>query len=148
MIFVAQEKTKRNSSPQTNRSPGRHTQPVLSSAVSYPPWLLTQYLLRPAEASPPGPIALSLLPLSVEYVHSAVEKTEEKIRSATHTDIHRDRKGRAREAYIVLSFQVGSFVQEHLRHFPMTITSGPDESSTTTLSETDTHSERETPRDG
>ena len=76
------------------RSP--HIQPVLSSAVSYPPGLLTQYLLRPAEASPPGPIALPMLPLSAEYVHSTVEKTEEKIRSATHTDIHRDRKGRAR----------------------------------------------------
>jgi hypothetical protein len=52
------------------------------------------------------------------------------------------------EAYIVLSFQVGCFVQEHLHHFQMTITSGPDESSFTNLSETDTHSERETPRDG
>jgi hypothetical protein len=53
-------------------------------------------MLRPAEASPPGPIALSLLPLSVEFVHIPVEKTEDKIRSTTHTDIHRDRKGRAR----------------------------------------------------
>ncbi len=96
MILVAQEKTKRNSSSQKNRSPGSpHTQPVQSSAVKYPPGLLTQYLLRPAEASPPGPIALSLLPLSVEYIHNPVEKTEEKIRSATHTDTHRDRKGRA-----------------------------------------------------
>ena len=52
------------------------------------------------------------------------------------------------EAYIVLSFEVGSFVQEHLRHFRMTIHSGPEESSPPSLSETDTHSERETPRDG
>jgi len=52
------------------------------------------------------------------------------------------------EAYIVLSIQVGSFVQEHLRHFHMTIISGPMESSPIILSETDTHSERETPRDG
>jgi len=52
------------------------------------------------------------------------------------------------EAYIVLSLEVGSFVQEHLRHFRMTIMSGPDESSIIPLSETDTHSERETPRDG
>jgi hypothetical protein len=52
------------------------------------------------------------------------------------------------EAYLVLSFQVGSFDQEHLHHFQMTIPSGPDESSFTPLSETDTHSERETPRDG
>ena len=76
------------------RSP--HIQPVLSSAVSYPHYLLLQYLLLPVEASPPGPIALSLLPLSVEYVHPTVEKTEEKIRSTTHTDMHTDRKGRAR----------------------------------------------------
>jgi hypothetical protein len=39
---------------------------------------------------------LYLLPLSVEYVHIPVKKIEEKIKSATHTDIHRDRKGRAR----------------------------------------------------
>ena len=52
------------------------------------------------------------------------------------------------EAYIVLSLQVGSFVQEHLHHFHMTIISGEVESSPITLSETDTHSERETPRDG
>ena len=58
------------------RSP--HIQPVLSSAVSYPPGLLLQYLLRPAKASPPGPIALPLLPLSVEYVHVPVEKTEDR----------------------------------------------------------------------
>ncbi len=51
-------------------------------------------------------------------------------------------------AYLVLSLQVGSFVQEHLRHFRMTISSGEDERSITRLSETDTHSERETPRDG
>ena len=52
------------------------------------------------------------------------------------------------EAYIGLSLQVGSFVQEHLRHFRMTIHSGDDKSSIITLSETDTHSERETSRDG
>ena len=52
------------------------------------------------------------------------------------------------EAYLVLSLQVGSFVQEHLRHFHMTIKSGEVESSPIILSETDTHSERETPRDG
>ncbi len=52
------------------------------------------------------------------------------------------------EAYLVLSLQVGSFVQEHLHHFHITIISGEDESSITPLSETDTHSERETPRDG
>ena len=51
------------------------------------------------------------------------------------------------EAYLVLSFQVGSFVQDHLRHFYMTIPSGPDESSIIIpLSETDTHSERDTSR--
>jgi hypothetical protein len=47
------------------------------------------------------------------------------------------------EAYLGLSFQVGSFVQEHLHHFQMTITSGVVKSSLTPLSETDTHSERE-----
>jgi hypothetical protein len=52
------------------------------------------------------------------------------------------------EAYLVLSFQVGPFVQEHLHHFQMTTISGEDESSIINLSETDTHSERETPRDG
>ena len=52
------------------------------------------------------------------------------------------------EAYLVLSLQVGSFVQEHLHHFQMTITSGVVKSSLTPLSETDTHSEREIPRDG
>ena len=52
------------------------------------------------------------------------------------------------EAYLVLSLQVGSFVQEHLHHFQMTPSSGAVESSIITLSETDTHSERETPRDG
>ena len=44
------------------------------------------------------------------------------------------------EAYIVLSLQVGSFVQEHLRHFHMTTPSGADKSSLIILSETDTHS--------
>ena len=52
------------------------------------------------------------------------------------------------EAYLGLSLQVGSFVQEHLRHFHMTTQSGVEESSPTILSETDTHSERETPPDG
>ena len=52
------------------------------------------------------------------------------------------------EAYLVLSFEVGPFVQEHLDHFHMTPPSGEMESSFTILSETDTHSERETPRDG
>ena len=51
------------------------------------------------------------------------------------------------EAYLVLSLVVGSFVQEHLRHFHTTIISGDDQSSPTVLSETDTHSERERPRD-
>ncbi len=51
------------------------------------------------------------------------------------------------EAYLVLGIQVGSFVQEHLRHFHKTTSSGADESSHIMLSETDTHSERETPRD-
>ena len=50
------------------------------------------------------------------------------------------------EAYIALSLDIGSFVQEHLRHFRMTIHSGPDESSPIILSETDTHSERDTSR--
>jgi hypothetical protein len=59
----------------------------------------------------------------------------------------RERTGTG-EAYLFLSIQVGSFVQEHLRHFRMTILSGVVESSPTLLSETDTHSERETPRDG
>ena len=52
------------------------------------------------------------------------------------------------EAYLVLSLDIGPFDQEHLRHFRMTITSGEEKSSLTILSETDTHSERETPRDG
>ena len=49
------------------------------------------------------------------------------------------------EAYPGLSLQVGSFVQEHLRHFHMTIPSGPMESSPPILSEIDkhTHSERD-----
>ena len=47
------------------------------------------------------------------------------------------------EAYLGLSFEVGSFVQEHLRHFQMTIISGVDESSIIILSETDTHTVRE-----
>jgi hypothetical protein len=51
----------------------------------------------------------------------------------------RERTGTG-EAYLVLSFEVGSFVQEHLRHFRMTIPSGEVESSLITLSETDTHS--------
>ena len=59
----------------------------------------------------------------------------------------RERTGTG-EAYLVLSLQVGSFVQEHLRHFHMTIMSGEVESGQIILSETDTHSERETPRDG
>ena len=50
------------------------------------------------------------------------------------------------EAYIVLSLVVGSFVQEHLHNFHMTLHSGEDQSSPTVLSETDTHSERETSR--
>jgi hypothetical protein len=52
------------------------------------------------------------------------------------------------EAYLALSLslQVGSFVQKHLHHFHMTIISGPVESSITMLSETDTHSERDTSR--
>jgi hypothetical protein len=50
------------------------------------------------------------------------------------------------EAYLVLSFQVGSFVQEHLRHFRMTLHSGEVKSSIIILSETDTHSERDTSR--
>ena len=53
------------------------------------------------------------------------------------------------KAYLVLSLDIGSFVQEHLRHFRITIQSGEDKSSSIIhLSETDTHSERETPRDG
>ena len=55
------------------------------------------------------------------------------------------------EAYLALSLDIGSLVQEHLRHFRMTILSGVVESSpiqTKILLETDTHSERETPRDG
>jgi hypothetical protein len=54
----------------------------------------------------------------------------------------RERTGTG-EAYIVLSIQVGPFVQEHLRHFYMTTPSGADKSSPIILSETDTHSERE-----
>ena len=46
------------------------------------------------------------------------------------------------EAYIALSLHVGSFVQEHLHHFNMTIHNGVVESSVSTLSETDTHCER------
>jgi len=46
------------------------------------------------------------------------------------------------EAYIALSLHVGSFVQEHLHHFNMTIHNGVVESSVFTLSETDTHCER------
>ena len=46
------------------------------------------------------------------------------------------------ETYLVLSLEVGSFVQEHLHHFRMTNHSGPDESSIIPLSETDTHCER------
>jgi hypothetical protein len=44
------------------------------------------------------------------------------------------------EAYLGLSLEVGSFVQEHLHHFRMTIMSGVVESSIITLSETDKHS--------
>ena len=46
------------------------------------------------------------------------------------------------EAYIALSLHVGSFVQEHLHHFNMTIHNGVVESSVSTLSETDTHCDR------
>ena len=52
------------------------------------------------------------------------------------------------EAYLGPSLDIGSFVKEHLRHFRMTTSSGVVESSPIILSETDTHSERETPRDG
>ena len=55
---------------------------------------------------------------------------------------------RAVMAYFVLNIQLGPVLDEDLHHLQMAITSGGQERGHSLLSETDTHSERETPRDG
>ncbi len=59
------------------------------------------------------------------------------------------REGRgAAEDYIVLRLHVSSFINENLRHFGVTMPSGVEQSGPLhMLWETDTHSERERPRD-